>query len=110
MDDFFKKSILFDIYGGILNKKQKIVYEYHIIDDLSFNEIGKELNISRQAAYDLYLNADRKLIEIDEKLHLLKKFENIEEYANAIFKKTDKLVIKKLSNKILNIVLKEDKK
>ena len=44
MDDIFKKSILYDLYGGLLSENQKTVYGYHVIDDLSFAEIGEELN------------------------------------------------------------------
>ncbi|MBQ2204487.1 MAG: hypothetical protein II411_01170 [Lachnospiraceae bacterium] len=109
MEDIFKKSILFDLYGGILNNNQKLVYEYHVIDDLSFSEIGEELNISRQAAYDLFKNADSKLKEIDKKLELSTRFKDIEKLAKKIIntiqnEDRDKQVNTKiinLSNKII---------
>ena len=88
MEDIFKKSILYDLYGGLLTKSQKIVYEYHVIDDLSFSEIGEELGMSRQAAYDLYKSADKKLKDIDTKLELSTRFNDIEKLAGAIKKKT----------------------
>lgn len=105
MEDIFNKSILYDLYGGLLSDNQKNVYEYHIIDDLSFSEIGEELGISRQAAYDLFKNADRKLINIDKKLQLSTRLRNVETLADEINKLSFKnSKIKNLSNKIINIV------
>lgn len=101
MDDIFKKSILYDLYGGLLSKNQKVVYEYHILDDLSFSEIGEELDITRQAAYDLYKLADKKLKDIDSKLKLSQKFNEIEKVASDIKKITKDKKIINLSNKII---------
>ena len=106
MDEIFNKSILYDLYGGVLSKNQQVVYEYHVIDDLSFTEIGEELNISRQAAYDLFKNADRKLKEMDKKLELSIRFKEIEKLANEIIKISDNKQINILSNKIIKKTLK----
>lgn len=107
MEEIFNKSILYDLYGGILSKNQQIVYEYHVIDDLSFVEIGEELNMSRQAAYDLFKNADKKLKEIDSKLELSMRFKDIEKLANEIKNAANgnKQIIS-LSNKIIKKTLK----
>lgn len=107
MEDIFNKSILYDLYGGLLSKNQKLVYEYHVNDDLSFTEIGEELKITRQAAYDLFKNADKKLKDIDKKLQLSVRFKDIELTAKDIIKnaKNDKKIIN-LSNKIINKIIK----
>ena len=107
MDEIFNKSILYDLYGGLLSKNQQIVYEYHVNDDLSFTEIGEELKISRQAAYDLFKNADKRLKEIDKKLELSVRFKDIERLANEIIKNAnDNKQIMSLSNKIIKKTLK----
>ena len=106
MDEIFEKSILYDLYGGLLSDNQKLVYEYHVIDDLSFSEIGDELNISRQAAYDLYKTADKKLKEVDKKLELSSRFKEIEKNATEIKKNTTDKKIINLSNKIINNIVK----
>lgn len=109
MEDFFYKSILYDLYGGILSKKEQAVYEYHILEDLTFAEIGEEFKITRQAAYDLYKNADKRLKEIDDKLNLSKRFEDIETLAKEIKKLShDNKKIINLSNKIINKVNKKE--
>ncbi|MBO6119279.1 MAG: transcriptional regulator [Lachnospiraceae bacterium] len=110
MDEIFNKSILYDLYGGLLSKNQQIVYEYHVSDDLSFTEIGEELHISRQAAYDLFKNADKKLKEIDTKLELSVRFKDIQKLANEIkVKANDDKQIIALSNKIIKKTLKGGK-
>lgn len=106
MDEIFKKSILYDLYGGLLSDNQKTVYEYHVLDDLSFSEIGDELSISRQAAYDLFKTADKKLKEVDKKLELSSRFKEIEKNATEIKKNTTDKKIINLSNKIINNIVK----
>ena len=110
MDEIFNKSILYDLYGGVLSKSQQVVYEYHVNDDLSFTEIGEELNITRQAAYDLFKNADKKLKEMDKKLELSVRFKDIEKIANEIKEiASDNKQIISLSNKIIKKTLKGGK-
>ena len=104
MDDFLNKSWLFDIYGNLLNENQKKVYEYHILEDLSFNEIADELKKTRQDCHDLYTRADKKLVELDKKLRLKNKFLHIEDYAQKINKLSNDKEIKALSNKIIKLI------
>ena len=106
MDEIFEKSILYDLYGGLLSDNQKMVYEYHVNDDLSFSEIGDELKISRQAAYDLFKTADKKLKDIDKKLELSSRFKDIEKYVLNIKRSTNDKKIINLSNKIINNIVK----
>ena len=108
MDEIFEKSILYDLYGGLLNESQRTVYEYHVIDDLAFSEIGEELGITRQAAHELYKTADKKLKEIDKKLDLSRRFKDIEKYAESIksLSKGNQKIIN-LANKIIKKTLRE---
>ena len=108
MDDFLHKSWLFDIYGNLLKENQKKVYEYHILDDLSFNEIGEELGLTRQDCHDLYNRADKKLMELESKLNLKNKFLSIEEYAQKINKLSTDKEIKSLSNEIIKLIKTEE--
>ena len=61
MDEFVEKGNLFLLYSGLLKENQKKVYAYHIMEDMSFSEIGIEMNITRQAAQYLYSKADEQL-------------------------------------------------
>lgn len=100
MDDFFIKSILYDVYGNLLDKKKKMVYEYRVLDDLSFSEIGEEMGLTRQACHELFKNADKEIQEYENKLHLAKKLSEIEKLSDSISKSTKDTKIKNLSNKI----------
>lgn len=109
MDKIFEKSILYDLYGGLLNTNQRTVYEYHVLDDLTFSEIGEEIGITRQAAYELYKVADKKLLDIDEKLKLSERFKDIEKDAKEIkslCKGNQKII--NLANKIIKKTLREE--
>ena len=52
VEQFLYLSDLFDFYGALLTQKQQECLHLHLYDDLSLSEIGEELGISRQAAYD----------------------------------------------------------
>ncbi|MBR1455354.1 MAG: transcriptional regulator [Lachnospiraceae bacterium] len=109
MDKIFEKSILYDLYGGLLNTNQRTVYEYHVLDDLTFSEIGEEIGITRQAAYELYKVADKKLLDIDKKLKLSERFKDIEKDAKEIkslCKGNQKII--NLANKIIKKTLREE--
>ncbi len=108
LDNLFEQSILYDIYGKILDDKQKVVYEYHVIDDLSFNEIGEELNMTRQAVHEVFKRANNKIKSYEEKLGFYKKIKNIEQLSSEIYKIASDKKIKNLSQKILKITKMED--
>ena len=44
--------LLYDYYGDLLTQRQKECFELRYNQDLSLGEIGQELGISRQAAFD----------------------------------------------------------
>lgn len=104
MDDFFIKSILFDIYGGLLSDKKRLAFEYHILDDLSFQEISEEMGLTRQACHELYKKASEELYEYDSKLHLSDKFMKIDEIVDKIEGSKDITDCKKLSIELKNII------
>ena len=65
MEAFVEKGNLFLLYSGLLKEKQRQIYEYHILEDMSFTEIGLEMGITRQAAQAVFRKADEKLKVID---------------------------------------------
>lgn len=103
MDEFVYRGILYELYGGILNDKQKKVYMLHNNYDLSFSEIGAEMKVTRQAAQTLFKAADLKLKKIDEELKLSQKFFEINKYANDILTKSRDKKIASLARKIINL-------
>ena len=53
LEDVVRKGRLLDLYGPLLTEKQRRCMEMYFDMDLSLSEIGEELHISRQGAYDM---------------------------------------------------------
>lgn len=102
MEDFVLKGNLFDLYGGLLNENQRRVYEYHIVDDMSFSEIGEEMGISRQAAQDLFTRCDKKLKGFEDTLGLQVKLERIRILAEEISQLAGEETVRQLAGEIIN--------
>ncbi len=102
MEDFVIKGNLFELYGGLLKENQRKVYEYHIVDDMSFTEIGEELGITRQAAQELFRRADKKLQESEETLGLEKRMLSIRALAERIQTESSEDDIRQLAGEIID--------
>lgn len=102
MEEFVLKGNLFQLYGGLLNENQQRVYEYHIIEDMSFTEIGELLGISRQAAQELFRRADKKLVQSEETLGLQRKLSNLREIAFRIRSESAEPEIRALAGEIID--------
>lgn len=74
MEKIVRQSLLYDFYGELLTQHQKSVYEDVINNDLSYSEIARMNNISRQGVYDMIKRCDRILEEYEDKLQLVHKF------------------------------------
>jgi len=65
-------SILLDVYGKILTKKQYDLLNDYYNNDLSLSEIAENENITRQAVRDNLKKGENKLFEYEEKLNIMK--------------------------------------
>lgn len=74
MEDFVRKSLLFDFYGELLTERQREVYRKYHAEDLSLGEIAEEYQVSRQAIYDLLKRCDKQLENYEQRLQLLSRF------------------------------------
>lgn len=74
MDKRFKLTYLADIYGGLLTQKQQDILNMYLNEDMSFSEIAKVEDISRQAAFDLVKRSENLLLNYDEKLNLFDRY------------------------------------
>ena len=75
VEKHFRLAALFDQYGMLLTEKQQLCLRLHLFDDFSLSEIGENLQISRQAAYDILHRSEQLMEEYEAKLMLLKKNE-----------------------------------
>lgn len=74
MEKHVRDSLMFDFYGELLTEHQRNVMESFINDDMSYSEIAENLEISRQAVYDLFKRINKQLNSYEDKLHLVEKF------------------------------------
>lgn len=84
MEKIVRQSMLYDFYGELLTEHQKNIYEDVINNDLSYSEIARINNISRQGVYDMIKRCDKILEEYEEKLRLVEKFMKAQEQVKQI--------------------------
>ena len=79
METKIELAYLYDFYGELLNEHQRQIYEDFVLNDLSLGEIAAEEGISRQGVHDMVKRCSKKLMDYENKLHLVEKFLSIKE-------------------------------
>ncbi|MED1820412.1 putative DNA-binding protein [Bacillus subtilis] len=79
-----RMNYLFDFYQSLLTSKQKSYMSLYYLDDFSLGEIAEEYKVSRQAVYDNIKRTEAMLEQYEEKLLLLKKFQERKEMFNKL--------------------------
>ncbi len=103
MEEIFKYSMLIDIYGNLLTKKQLDIMKNYFEDNLSLNEIAENENTSRQAVFDMIKRGEKILNKYEEKLSLLNiHLKNIE-ITHEIIKNLEKIKTNENKNNIEEI-------
>ena len=74
MEKIVERGLLYDFYGPLLTEHQQAIYEANAYDNLSLSEIAEQENVSRQAVHDILKRCDKTLIEYEEKLQLIARF------------------------------------
>lgn len=70
-------AYLYDFYGEILSDKQQLVFEMYYNDDCSLSEIAQQIGISRQGVRDCVKRSETALAEMEQKLGLAGRFEEM---------------------------------
>ena len=84
MEDFVRRTLLYDFYGELLTEHQQSVYSDVICNDISCSEIASMQGVSRQSVHDLVRRTQKQLEAYEEKLHLVDKFLRIRADAGRI--------------------------
>ena len=66
MEEKVKLSMLCQIYGKMLTKKQYEIINDYCNNDLSLSEIAENNSITRQAVRDIIMKGEKKLFELEE--------------------------------------------
>jgi len=84
MEELYTIGLLLDFYGQMVTKRQYDILDLHYNSDYSLSEIGQELNISRQGVYDNIKRGKAALLEMEQKLSLVGRFNKQKEKASEI--------------------------
>lgn len=97
-------SILCDLYGKLLSKKQYEFLNDYYNNDLSLSEIAENNNITRQAVRDIIKKGEKKLFEYEEKLLFMKRMLNQEKTIQHILSELTKIEKDSSDKKVANIL------
>lgn len=113
IEKYINQGTLYDFYGRLLTVHQQRIYEDVVFNDFSLSEIAENEGISRQGVSDLIKRCNKSLVSYEEKLGLIKKFDETKSYVKEIQRivgiyqniKDEKLIteINELLSKILDI-------
>lgn len=109
MDKKVEISILCQLYGKLLTKKQYEFINDYYNNDLSLSEIAENHGITRQAVNDLLKKGAKKLFEYEEKLKFMKRMLNQEKKIEKVLLELTKIQ-KEYSDKQIANVLENIKK
>lgn len=71
LEEFLRRSALFDLYGALLTEKQQKCLSMSLLEDYSLSEIGEALGISRQAVHDTLRRSEQTMEGYEARLGLL---------------------------------------
>ena len=109
MEEKVKISMLCQLYGKLLTKKQYEFIDDYYNNDLSLSEIAENNEITRQAVRDIIKKGEKKLFEYEEKLMFMKRTLNQEKKIEKALSELTKIQ-KNYSDKQIASVLESIKK
>lgn len=97
-------SMLCQIYGKLLTKKQLEILQDYYDKDLSLSEIAQNQEITRQAVRDIIKKGENKLFELEEKLGIMKKTFKQEEKIAIILSELTKIQKRSTDKQVAQIL------
>lgn len=73
-----KISYLLDFYGEMLTETQREAIDAYYNQDMSLSEIAADRAISRQGVRDAIKRAEQQICEMEERLGLARRFEEVQ--------------------------------
>lgn len=85
-------SRLLDVYGSMLTDKQYEMLDFYYNQDLSLSEIAEGEGISRQGVRDSIKRGEEALLELDEKIGVIKILYDRDTLLNKITASCDEII------------------
>ena len=95
--EYIHYNDLYDLYGNLLNEREKEIFSLFYEEDLSLQEIADERNVSKSAIGKTIQIVAKKLDDYEDKLHFLEKISKVEQ-------ELEKLNNKNIQEKIIEIM------
>lgn len=86
LDKLEQIILLKDFYGPLLTARQQEVINLYYEQDWSLSEIASQYNITRQAVYDLVKRSERLLQDYEQRLHLVKRFQDTQAQIEEVYR------------------------
>lgn len=84
MDKNVNMSLLIDFYGEMLSEKQREAMDLYYNEDLSLSEISDITGLTRPGVRDRLVKSEAILKNLEDKLGLLKRFEEMKDEISEI--------------------------
>ncbi len=97
MEEYIYYNELYDLYGELLTDKQRKYFEDYYFSNLSFSEMAKDYDISRNATF-------KQVHIVMEKLDEYEKVLNLREKRNELLKISSKIEDEELKERIENLI------
>ncbi len=97
MEEYVYYNELYDLYGELLTDKQRKYFEDYYFSNLSFSEMAKDYDISRNATF-------KQVHIVMEKLDEYEKVLNLREKRNELLKISSKIEDEELKERIENLI------
>lgn len=94
-------SMLLEMYGQLLTKKQADIVDLYYNQNLSLTEIAENLDITRQGVRKTLVDAEDKLEDLEKKLNLLSEKQKRQILVESLIASQDILEIK---SKLINLL------
>ncbi|MBC5996094.1 transcriptional regulator [Romboutsia ilealis] len=77
-------GLLFEQYKELLTDKQREIVSLYYEEDYSLGEISENLSVSRQGVYDTLKRSEKILRDYEDKLKLVSKLQEQEEFVKLV--------------------------
>lgn len=96
MEKDFDITQLFEIYKGLLTKKQVEIFSSYYYYDLSLSEIAEPDGNTRQSVYSTVSKVKKKLLEFESLLGIAKKNKDLNDLSDEIEDESIRLKLKEI--------------
>ena len=89
--DTLEMTLLFDYYGDLLTERQRMCFDLRHNQDLSLAEIAENVGITRQGVRDAIKRAENQLMEMEERVGFVARFDHFKNGLAKISSKAAKI-------------------